>query len=167
MSVSPTLDIHSVTVATISQNTLCISIFTVHKNKKGIKTQSMIDSGAGGTFIDQNYAKNFKTKLLDQPIIAKSIDGTINKKGTIKFYVDLEFKIGSKNFKEQFYVTGLEKQRIILGLPWLRQHNPDIDWKTRKIEWKLQKLEFRKWFKRKKSPKPTIEEKPDKEDRKT
>ena len=31
----------------------------------------MINSGAGETFIDQSYAKNFKMKLLDQPIIAK------------------------------------------------------------------------------------------------
>ena len=75
----------------------------------------MIDSGVGGTFIDQNHAKNFETKLLDQPIITKNIDGTINKKGAIKSCVDLEFKIGSKNFKKLFYVTGLGKQRIILG----------------------------------------------------
>ena len=47
----------------------------------------MIDSGAGETFTDQNYAKNFKTKLLDQPIISKDVDGTINKKGTIKSYI--------------------------------------------------------------------------------
>ena len=60
MSVSPTLIIHSVTVATISQNTLCVSLSTVHKDKESVKTQSMINSGAGGTFIDQNYAKNFK-----------------------------------------------------------------------------------------------------------
>ena len=100
MPVSPILDIHSVTVATISQNTLCVSLSTVHKDKKSVKTQSMIDSGAGGTFIDQNYAENFEIILLDQPIIGKNIDGTVNKKGTIKSYVDLEFKIGSKNFKE-------------------------------------------------------------------
>ena len=126
-SVSPTLDIYSVTVVTISWNTLCVSLSTVHKNKKSVETQSMIDSGAGGTFIDQSYAKNFKMKLLDQPIITKNIDRTINKKGTIKSHVDLEFKIGSKNFKEQFYVTKLGKQRIILGFPWLRKHNPKID----------------------------------------
>ena len=89
-SVSPILNIHSVTVA-------------------------------GGTSINQNYAKNFETKLLDQPIIAKNVDGTVNKKGTIKSYVDLEFKIWSKNFREQFYITGLGKQRIILGCPWLKK----------------------------------------------
>ena len=111
--------------------------------------------------------KIFETKLLDQPVIAKNVDETINKKGTIKSCVDLEFKISSKNFKEQFYVTGLKKQRIILGIPWLRKHNQKIDWKTRKFEWELQKLDFRKWYGRKKNPKLTTEEQLDEEDRKT
>ena len=81
--------------------------------------------------------------------------------------MDLEFKIGSKNSKEQFYVTGLGKQRIILSFPWLRKHNPKIDWKTGKIEWELQKLDFRQWCGRKKNPKPTVKEQLDKEERKT
>ena len=99
-SVFPTLDIHSVTVATISQDTLCVSLSTDHKDKESVETKSMINSRAGGTFIDQNHAKNFEIKLLDQLIIAKNINGTVNKKGTIKSYVDLEFRIASKNFKE-------------------------------------------------------------------
>ena len=38
----------------------------------------MINFRAGGTFIDQNYAKSFEIKLLDQPIIAKNVDGTVD-----------------------------------------------------------------------------------------
>ena len=67
----------------------------------------MIDCRAGGIFIDQNFAKNFELKKLNRPLTAKNVDGTINKKGTIKKYVDLEFEIDSKKFKERFYVTGL------------------------------------------------------------
>ena len=36
-------------------------------------------------------------------------------------------------------VTGLGKQRIILGFPWLNRHNPNIDWKTGKITWRNQR----------------------------
>ena len=79
--------------------------------------------------------------MLDQPIIAKNIDGMVNKKGTTKSYVDLEFKIGSKNFKEQFYVTRFGKQRIILVFPWLRKHNPKINWKTGKID-----VNYKNWI---------------------
>ena len=66
----------------------------------------MINCRAGGIFIDQNFAKNFKQRKLDRPLTAKNVDGTVNKKGTIKNYVDLEFEIDSKKFKEPFYITG-------------------------------------------------------------
>ena len=148
--VSPSLNIYSVTVGDISNNTLSIPFKTVTR-EKNVKTQAMINCGAGGVFIDQNFTKNFKQRKLDCPLTAKNVDGTINKKGTIKNYVDLEFKIDSRRFKEQFYVTGLGKQKIILGFPWLQKHNPKIDWKTGKIEWKKYLLTFQQLFGKKKN----------------
>ena len=126
MPVSLILDIHSVTVGTITQNTLYVPLSTV-TNAKTIETQALINCGAGGMFIHQNFAQNFKIHLLTKPITAQNVDGTINKKGTIKFYVKLEFKINSRKFREQFYVTRLGKQKIILGFTWLQKYNPLID----------------------------------------
>ena len=60
----------------------------------------------------------------------------LTRKEPSKSYVELEFKINSRKFREQFYVTGLEKQKIILGFTRLQKYNPLIDWKTGKIEWK-------------------------------
>jgi len=38
-------------------------------------------------------------------------------------------------------MTGLGKQRIILGFPWLNKHNPEINWQTRELNWRTtQKL---------------------------
>ena len=164
MLVSPSLNIYSVTVGDISNDTLCIPFKTVTR-AKNIKTQAMIDCGAGGVFIDQNFVKNFKQRKLDRPLIAKYVDGTVNKKGTIKNYVDLEFEIDSRKFKERFYVTGLGRQKIILGFPWLKKYNPTIDWKTGKIQWKKYLLTFQQWFgKNRTSPQPTIEEQLDEEE---
>ena len=167
MLVSPSLNHYSVTVGDISNNTLSIPSETVTR-EKNIETQAIIYCGAGEVFIDQNFTKNFKQRKLDHPLTAKNVDGTINKKGTIKNYVDLEFKIDSRKFKEQSYVTELGKQKIILGFPWLQKHNPKINWKTRKIEWKKYLMTFQRLFeKNRTSPKPTIEEQPDKEEWKT
>ena len=33
-----------------------------------------------------------------------------------------------------FAVTGLGKQKVILGLSWLHEHNPEVDWKTGKVK---------------------------------
>ena len=114
--------------------TIPIRITTV-SGGKAVKTLTMIDCGARGKFIDQNYAQQFNIKKLDQPHKVYNVDGTENKKGMIKSYVDLEFIIDDRKFTERLLVTGLGRQKIILGLPWLIEHNPKIDWKTGKMEW--------------------------------
>jgi hypothetical protein len=89
--------------------------------------ETLIDSGTGGLFIDRNFAKNFDINYLDEPVKAYNMDGMENKQGTINAYVNLEFSLGKRKFKERFYVTGLGKQKIILGFPWLHKYNPIID----------------------------------------
>ena len=113
----------------ITQNTLYVPLSTV-TNAKTVETQALIDCRASGMFINQNFAQNFKIHSLTKPITTRNVDGAINKKGTIK----LEFKINSRKFREQFYVTGLGKQKIILGFTWLQKYNPLIDWKIGQIE---------------------------------
>ena len=73
-SVSLYLDVYSVTIANVSQNSISVPI-NIGLNKQTIKT--LLDCGAGGMFIE--------------PVKAFNVDGTKNKKGTIKSYVDLQF----------------------------------------------------------------------------
>jgi hypothetical protein len=104
MSVSPILDIYSVEQTKDSNEITFPITFESNKSKEIVETQTLINSGAGGTFIDQNYARklNLETQLLDTPLTARNIDGTVNKRGTIKSYVDLRFKLGDKTFDERF-----------------------------------------------------------------
>jgi aspartyl protease len=136
---SPVLDVFSVTVATIKSNSLSIpiSINCARKNET-VETLGLIDSGAGGQFIDQNHAKTIGlvTQALDEPITAQNVDGTEIKRGKITTFIDLNLTINKKTTKTRLLVTGLGKQRIILGFPWLNEQNPNIDWKTRKITWR-------------------------------
>ena len=64
------------------------------------------------------------------------MDGTNNKQGTICFYTDLNIKIDNQTFQEKFYITGLENQRVIFRLPWLRKHNLEIDWEKGTVAWR-------------------------------
>ena len=136
MSVSPCLDIYSVTLAKILKNSIFVPI-NIGSSKQIVKT--LIDCGTGGMFITQNFAKKFQIKNLKKLIKAFNVDGTENKKGTIKSYVDLEFRIGHKKFKEWFYVTGLKTE----GFPWLNKYNPIIDWKKGEIKWQLLKIDWK------------------------
>ena len=97
-----------------------------------------MDSGAGGQFIDQNYTrqKGYKTRRLEEPIIAYNVDGTRNKRGTITSFIDLTVRINERWMNLQLLITGLGKQKIILGFPWLNEHNPDINWRTGEFSWR-------------------------------
>ena len=97
MSVSPYLDIYSVTIAKISKYSISVPI-DIGSSKQIVKT--LIDCSAGGLFINQNFAKKFKTENLEELIKAFNVDGTKNKKGMIKSYMDLEFQIEHKKFRE-------------------------------------------------------------------
>ena len=140
MSVSPCLDVYSVTIAQMLKNSIFVPI-NIGLSKQTIKT--LIDCDAGWLFIDQNFSRKFKIEHLKELVKAFNVDGTKNKKGTIKSYVDPEFWIEHKKFKEQFYVTGLGKQKIILGFPWLNKHNPIIDWKKGGIKWQPLKIDWK------------------------
>ena len=81
-STSPMIDIFSVTVATIESNSLSIPITIENaRENETVETLALIDSGAGGKFIDQKYveATGLKTHLLEKPITARNVDGTENK----------------------------------------------------------------------------------------
>ena len=106
-------------------------------NEKNIKTETLIDSVAGGEFIDQNYARTLALPLqnLTKPIPVLNVDRTLNKKGTIKYCVNLDLDIFGQKQMMCLLVTGLGKQKIILGFPWLQKHNPIINWQTRTFEW--------------------------------
>ena len=99
---------------------------------ESVETLGLIDSGAGGKFIDQDFTKKsgFKTLKLEEPLRVLNVDGTENKRGTITDYVELNMEINERKTLEQLMVTGLGKEQVILGFPWLTNHNPDINWKT-------------------------------------
>ena len=42
--------------------------------------------------------------------------------------------MGKKKISTRFLATGLGKEKMILGLPWLKQYNPKIDWNTGTID---------------------------------
>jgi hypothetical protein len=117
-------------------------IMTPEKNKL-IKTWPLVDSGVGGVFMDQNYARKqgFNLTKLEYLITARNVDGTKNKQGTIQYYMDLDLHINGKKHTERFLITGLKNQKVILGLPWLWKHNPEINWKEGTLLWRTMTME--------------------------
>jgi len=97
---------------------------------------SFVDSRATGEFIDRHYAKSnwLHTQKLSEPIPVYNVDGTLNEAGSITEVVDLILRYWNHLERTLFAVTGLGKQKLILGHSWLRKHNLEIDWVTGEVK---------------------------------
>ena len=62
-------------------------------HKRSAETTALLDTGAGGKFIEKNFVRNekIKTKKLEYPI--EVFNGTLNKRGTITKYAWLDLTI--------------------------------------------------------------------------
>ena len=102
---------------------------------KDITTKALIDCGSQLDCIDHGFVlRNNLPKLwLPTPIQVKNVDGTCNKKGTIKFVTHLFLHIGTVVHRILFHIMGCGSDNIILGLPWLKKINPRIDWVTEMV----------------------------------
>jgi hypothetical protein len=74
-----------------------------------------------------------------------NVDETKNKKGTIQFKVDLLLEVNRRKFGTELLVTGLGRQKVILGCPWLTEQNPIIYWKKGTLEWRPNPVRQRFW----------------------
>ena len=118
-----------------SDNRLEVSI-TLHLFKGMAEEVALIDSGgATENFIDQETIKKLKlgSKKLSEPVWLRNIDGTYNQSGSVTHFIDLLVNRGGRKIMQRFYVMNLGSDRIILGYPWLRAFNPDINWPNCKL----------------------------------
>jgi len=76
----------------------------------------------------------FKRTKLERPVYVRNVNGTLNYVGPIVDTVEIE--IFFKGHKEQtsMNVIGGQKWSVILGMPWLGYHNPEIDWKMGEVK---------------------------------
>ena len=101
-----------------------------------IYTKTFIDCRADINCINYDFTWRNKIPLkkLEKPLLVNNVDGSPNEAGMIKHSVVLFIKMGEIIHKEEFHTIKCGKDNIILGLPWLNQINPSIDWKNKKVD---------------------------------
>jgi len=69
----------------------------------------------------------FKRMKLERLVYVRNVDGMLNYMGPIVDTVEVE--IFFKRHKERTLIDVIEGQKwsVILGMPWLGRHNPEID----------------------------------------
>jgi hypothetical protein len=104
--------------------------------------QVLVDSGSTDNFISDKLLKRMKIGKLNlkHPCVIWSVDGTHNRSGMIKQFVDLQVRCGDKTEHMKFLITNLGEDKIILGYPWLAAFQPKIDWKQATLDKSMQPL---------------------------
>lgn len=92
---------------------------------------AMIDSGASGNFIDTRLVQllELPTRAKSSPIPLYVIDGRLSEDGPITQECRLHLVIGDHVEIITANITQCGRFNLILGKPWLKKHNPAIDWK--------------------------------------
>ena len=128
------IPISPVLVADTNKKSFSIPLLVSREGRNAdrrFETNALIDSGAGGTFIDKKFQQNRITLIpIEKLIQAFNMDRTKSNTGTIEHCTWLKIQMEKKKISTRFLATGLEKEKMILGLPWLKQYNPKIDWNT-------------------------------------
>ena len=104
--------------------------------QEGITVEVLLDSGATGLVMSSEFAKKqgFKLKKLKRPVNVRNVDGSLNKEGPIENTVEVNIYYQGHRKRTEIDVIGGQKWIVILGMPWLARHNPEINWKTGEVK---------------------------------
>jgi len=104
--------------------------------QEGITVEALLDSGVTGLVMSSEFArkKGFKLKKLERPMQVRNVDGSFNREGPIENTVEVNVYYKGHVEKTEIDVIGGQKWGVILEMPWLAQHNPEIDWKIGEVK---------------------------------
>ena len=80
--------------------------------------------------MDIGYVERNKITLrkLTQSIPVNNMDSSSNTNGPVTEVADVVLNYNGHTERMVFALMQLEKEDLILELPWLKQHNPKVNW---------------------------------------
>jgi len=101
-----------------------------------VMIKALLDSDTMGMFIDRQTAARhgFKLQKLERPLMVKNVDGTMNSGGAITHQVECNVFYKGHVERMRIDVCDLGKTKVILDIPWLVAHNPEINWETGEVK---------------------------------
>ena len=104
--------------------------------QEGVTVEVLLDSRVTGLVMSLEFARkqDFKLKKLERLINVRNMDRSFNKEKHIENTV--EVNIYYQDYRERSEINVIEGQKwiVILGIPWLAYHNPEINWKTGEVK---------------------------------
>ena len=134
MSSLPSLTVSTIVSADYSRKSIHCPV-TIRGNRT-IVTTALLDTGAGGAFIDSKFAisNRIALKPLLCPLPVYNVDQTPNKNGRITHFTWLDLVVSGTIIPTRLYATNLGGEALILGLPWLKRVGMNVDLKKGTLE---------------------------------
>ena len=104
--------------------------------QEGVTVEVLLDSGAMGLVISLEFARKqgFKLKKLERPMNVRNVDRLLNKEGPIENTVEVNIYYQGHRERTKINVIRGQKWTVILEMPWLACHNPEIDWRMGEVK---------------------------------
>ena len=71
---------------------------------------------------------------LKKPLLVRNVDGMVNAGGAIMHQIEYNMFFKGHVERAKIDVYNLGKTKIILEIPWLVAHNPEIDWEKEEVK---------------------------------
>jgi len=106
------------------------------EEEEGVVTEALLDSGVTGLVMSKKFVRRYKFRRtkLERPVYVRNVDGILNYTGPIVDTVEVEIFFKGQKERTLIDIIGEQKWSVILGMPWLGHHNPEIDWKTGEVK---------------------------------
>ena len=96
----------------------------------GIQARVLLDCGSTTNFISKRFVllNHIPTVNTANSQVVKLADGSVT--STCKLVNSLHLYFNDRDLCESLLVFPIDSFDIILGMPWLKKHNPNINWST-------------------------------------
>jgi len=107
----------------------------LHSGKESVTINAMIHSRATEDFIDREVCNKHGIKMIKakNPREIDLADGKPSPMGPVTHMTKVSMDISRHRELATFQVANLQNHEVILRMPWLREHNPTIDWNDTRI----------------------------------
>ena len=109
--------------------------------RPGVVAKVLLDCGSTTNFISRRFVCKHHIPYVHvaSSQVVKLADGSTQLAN--KLVEAFSLSISNRNMKENLLVLPIESFDIILGMPWLKRHNPIIDWETDTLTFPLTPLQ--------------------------
>uniref|UniRef100_A0A803TTB8 Gypsy retrotransposon integrase-like protein 1 n=1 Tax=Anolis carolinensis TaxID=28377 RepID=A0A803TTB8_ANOCA len=107
--------------------------------------RAFVDCGCSRNIITPELAEALKCQqtLLDSPIAFSQLDGSVAAgEVSTKEMQGVPCKIGKWEGRISFVIAPIATYHVILGIPWLEQANPEVDWRGKSLAFKEQQTRW-------------------------